>query len=147
MTEAQTQASNVQLQDIFTMFAVDKQKVLEGVEYTIGGTTFKIARAGNTNFNGEFQVGIAGLLEKFPSEEAQKTQEYKDAAREIWLSSLANHILVGWDQVMYQGEVLAYSYENAKKLLAHDDFAEAILKVASDRTRYLPSLTKADEKN
>jgi hypothetical protein len=119
--------------DLFSQFATDTSAENNGVEIPYQGITFTIARAGNRKYG--------KLLSELVKKNQVKLDMKDDAADELsdklMAEVYAKTVLLGWSgDVMYQGEPLPYSFENAKKVLMHADFRALIAKLADDREAY-----------
>ena len=53
--------------------------------------------------------------------------------------AMAETILLGWENLSYQGELLPYSKENAMKLLAIRSFRDDITRLSEQGSAYLLS--------
>jgi hypothetical protein len=119
--------------DLFSQFATDAQAELNGVRVPYQGVVFIIARSGNKRY-GKL------LAEKFKKHQVQL--ELKDDAADelsdkLMAEIMAETILLGWEgDIGYKGEKLAYSKENAVKVLMHPDFRAFISKLADDREKF-----------
>jgi len=116
--------------DIFEAFATDEKLEAEGrwVDFT-EDTSFKIARAPNKAYS--------RLLSKLYGKSKMILESKGDAAEAksdtIMIEVLAKTVLLDWrGTVKLKGEILKYSEENAKKLLAIKDFRRYISDQAAD---------------
>lgn len=134
--------------DIFSAFATDPKLENEGRWVRIGGTDEKpaellIARAGNKKYN---RV-ISQMFEANKTIIEGKDVEAGEAkAQDIQQHALASCNLLGWKNVEYKGKA-AYSYENARAMLAHRDFRELVQKEADKFQAYKLEQDAADAKN
>lgn len=105
--------------DIFANFATNTKSEEEGVWVTLGGTSkILVARAGNKKYGRMLNAQV----EKNQAALDLKTDEADELSDSIMVDVFANSILLGWENLSYQGEPLDYSVDNAKKLLAIKDF-------------------------
>ena len=114
--------------DIFKEYATDEKLELGGVTKELGEGKFTIGRARNDNylkFYGDLQAANADKL-RLGGEEAKKLSE------ELLLEVYAKTILLGWENVAFQGKKLPYSTENAIKLLRVKDFFAVVNTWAHD---------------
>lgn len=105
--------------DVFAKCATDPVLEVQGTWREIGdGSEILVARANNRNYS--------KLLNKLYTEHQEVLDRDDDAADaksdEIMVQVFAETILLGWKKLGYQGSVIDYSVENAKKLLRHADF-------------------------
>lgn len=131
--------------DIFKAFGADSSKEEGGVEIEIGPETYlTIARSGNKKY---------GRILTKAFETNKYTLDRKDAAadakaEQIVIDAMARAILVGWrGKVEMDGEVLPYSVENAKKLLAIRDFRLMVSKHAEEFANFRAVVEDEDGKN
>jgi len=114
--------------DIFSTYAVDEDKEQNGTWMPLGDARFLVARAGNRAY--------AKLLNK-EVDRNRKALDAKDASADalsdsIMVNTLAKTILLGWENVSFQGKKLEYSLENAKMALGHKEFRREIMRLADD---------------
>lgn len=144
--------------DIFSQFATDPKLELEGRWTTIGPAATNhpdgtpdadtapqvlVARSGNKR-HGRI---VSKLYDANRQLLDQKTDAANAKGEEITVESMAKAILLDWKNLAYQGEILPYSYENAKKLLAVKDFRALINKHAEAFAEYKLDQEVEDEKN
>lgn len=133
-----TQAANDNSIDLFAVFATDEEAEKRGVETEIDGcgtTKFTIAKIGNENYlrlaRPLLKKNQATLKPPKGNRAAEKAAEEK--AKEIEIELFAKTILLNWTgTINYNGEKLAYSYENAKKLLSHKGFRNKVSDIAGE---------------
>lgn len=146
-TEVQTAVATLtkeEPQDMFSMFAVDKKRAVEGTPMKLGGTTFLIARIKTPKYLSARQALLVSAGERFGESQSEAREEFFDKEHR---KLLAKHILVGWDVVKYRGELhTTYSEAVALELLQHDDFYDIVLYFADNMQNYL-IVTEEDEKN
>lgn len=130
--------------DFFNEYATDETAEHNGAEVPIKGRTFLIARANNRAY---------GKLLTKEYNKHQRVLDAKDAVAdaksdEIMIDVIARTILKGWIGIInFKGEKLAYSLDNAKKLLALKDFRTDIMRAAEDREVYRLIKNQEQEKN
>lgn len=101
---------------------------------------FLIARSGNRLFSRELTREI---------EDNQEILDGKDDAADacsddIMVRVLAKTILKGWrGNVVFNGEVLSYSKDNAEKLLAMKEFRKWVIKKSEELEHYRVKAVKA----
>ena len=105
--------------DIFAKFATDEILEVEGRWVDLDKSSkIRVARMNNEKYQVEFRKQYAenkATLEK-------GDEEADELAKQIFISVMAQTILVGWEGIAYKGKAMKYSVENAKKLLQHKDF-------------------------
>lgn len=114
--------------DIFAQYATDETLENEGTFVEHGDAKFLIARSGNRKY---------GKLLTALVEQNQQLLDKKDEAADalsdkLMIEVMAKTVLIGWENVGYQGKVLPYSVENAKLLLGVKDFRRLVSKWADD---------------
>lgn len=118
--------------DIFKEFATIEKLEVEGVWKELGEAKFKVGRSRNDAYmalyvkleNEHKEVLLAG------GEEALKLRE------EIMYQVIATTVLLGWQNVAFQGKAMPYSVENAIKLLRVKDFFRVVSAWSNDITNY-----------
>lgn len=131
--------------DIFNEFATDTKKEEEGrwVDYD-DKTAFLIARSGNKNFARVFTRAYNQNKSLLNSK--NDTAEAK--ANEVLAEVMAETILLGWKgPVKLKGEELAYSAQNAKKLLVIKDFRAWVQGHADDFSGFKAAEEAEEAKN
>lgn len=129
--------------DIFAAYATDETKEQEGSWVEIGDSEFLVARSGNRKYSRM----LGRLVEK-----NQKALDMRDEAADklsdrLMVEVLAATILLGWENVSFQGKVLEYNKANAEKLLAIKDFRREIMKRADDFDAFKVVAEAENEKN
>lgn len=129
--------------DIFNTYAVDETKELNGTWMPLGDSKFLVARAGNKAY-----VKMLGK----EVERNQKALDAKDDAADalsdrIMIDVLVQTVLLGWENVSYQGKPLEYSKENAKMILAHKEFRREIMKLSDDFNAFKAAKEEEEVKN
>jgi len=130
--------------DVFKVYATDEKKENEGVEVQLGGgAAITVARMHNPNFSkcilAEHEKHKAAL-DALPEDERKKLDD------EIMCRVLADSILVGFTGMGFKGKALAYSKENAIKLLQIKDFRMKVVEEASKLDNYRAVMEEADAK-
>ena len=130
--------------DIFEVYATDEDAEEKGVWFPLGEETeLLIARDGNDE--------CEQLVERLMIENADKLSaggdESKAVQRKIEIEVTAATILKGWKKLKYKGEMLDYSEDNARMLLAHKDFRRRVLFNARQRDAYALKHEEAVTKN
>lgn len=126
--------------DIFNEFAVSDEAV--AVPYK--GVEFLIARDGNS----KYRRRLAYFYEKNKRVLDGKGQATEEKSNEIMATVMAEAILVGWNgTIAFKGEKLAYSKENAAKLLSVQTFREWVAKQSRDEELYKVVKDKEDVEN
>jgi len=129
--------------DIFNTYAVDEAKELNGTLMPVGDAKFLVARAGNKAY--------IKMLSK-EVERNQKALDMKDdnadaLSDRIMIDVMAKTILLGWENVEFQGKPLEYSEENAKMVLGHKEFRREIAKLSDDFSAFKAAKEEEDVKN
>lgn len=119
--------------DVFTAFATDEEKEVNGVWNEIGdGAELLIARSGNRAHSRK----LSQLFDRHARALDQKNEASEKLSEQIIIDATAEHVLLGWKKIKFKGVELPYSIENAKKLLAVKDFRALVSKLAGDIERY-----------
>ena len=133
--------------DLFAAFATDTKAEEVGISTTVpgaGDTEFLVARAGNSEYTRKLQR----LVKQNRTLLDSKGKQAEAKSDEILIDVMATTILLGWKgTINYRGEALAYSLENAKKLLALKEFRAAVSKVADDFETFRAVKEEEDSKN
>lgn len=120
--------------DIFKRFATDAAAEINGVVHDLGeGGFVTIARFGNENFNELFNELSEKHRLALNSDDKKAAEE---AATKVMIKTLARTVLVGFTGLKYDGEPMAYSVENAEKLLSHRDFSNYVVALSRDVENY-----------
>ncbi len=132
--------------DVFQKFAVNLDAEVNGVWRTLHGADFLIARSGNKNFS-------TAMTETYDQNEKKLKEGGKAAdelADKLMCGVIADTLVLGWKNVGFKGEVLAYSRANVIKLLSPPemrDFRAALLNLADDAEQYRLHQEAEQEKN
>lgn len=114
--------------DIFSTYAVDEGKELNGTWMEVGDSKFLVARAGNKHY-----VKMLGKMVETNQKALDRKDDAADALSDkIIIDVMAKTVLLGWENVSYQGQVMLYSEENAKTLLALKEFRREVMKLSDD---------------
>lgn len=136
--------------DMFAAFANDSNAEENGIAVTMpmtGEVVWTIARLGNTAYAKMFR-SLFKKHEKQYKTAPVDSAEALQAAIDMEIILLAYTVLKGWDRpVKYQGEILSYTVENAKKLLSMRDFRAAVKREADDAANYKAVKDEEIEKN
>lgn len=131
--------------DVFRSLATDESAENAGVWLDLSSVKFKIARSNTEQYYEEMET----IADEF--REALKKAKPKEAAKievDLLVKLYAKVVLRDWTEgVMYDGEPLPYSYENAVKLLQIKDFRQWVVKQATDLNNYKVAKFEADQKN
>lgn len=128
--------------DIFNSFATDSKVEVEGRWCRLSGDArVLVARALNENYVSLMKR----LLKKSAFESGIDTKENEALALQITIQAMAETILLGWENLSFKGEEMAYSIENAKTLLGIEDFRKKINELAEERTGYLVAELEAQK--
>lgn len=134
--------------DFFNTYATDESKELNGQWQELNGAEFLIARAGNK----KYMKKLGALLEENEQLLKVKGDESDAKGDEIVVEVLAETIVLGWRSkdratITFKGEELAYSVENAKRLLALKDLRRALVKYSDDMSYFKVVEEEAQVKN
>lgn len=143
------------IEDLFDMFAVDKKRATGGAPMKVGNSTFMIARATQPRYVAARSRLLMETQEKFgedadeDTEEGRKHEDEREAYyQERHQKIVAKHLIVGWDKIKFKGEVVeGYRKDIAEALAAMDDFLQAVVLFAHQRSNYAPSVEAEDAKN
>lgn len=136
--------------DIFLAYATDPKAELEGKEFDWGGGLILIlARAQNAKYNRmvtkQYEAHKHTLDLKDTPEQIAAAEE---CTRKIMAYVMAHSVLLGWKgSMMYKGEPLPYSIENAQMLLGIKDFQEEVARKSGDFRNFRYEQEEADAKN
>ncbi len=115
--------------DLHKEFATDEKSELEGIwEEVSEGAKVLIARVGNDRYTERYKKlgkGIQRQIDRgtLPSEKVQK----------IFISILADTILLNWEGFANKGEPLPYNRENCMEMLKdYPDFRQMVWDMAND---------------
>ena len=129
--------------DIFEKFATDETAEVNGATVEFGGTKFIIARAGNPKYS----KLLTQLVDKNRAALDLKDDSADALSDRILVEVLATTVLLGWDNLNYQGKPMAYSIENASKILSHKDFRREVVRMSEDLDHFRAKYEAEQEKN
>ena len=136
--------SDLNVVDLFAAFNTDTKAEQEGMLTVLpncGDTKFRVARAGNKSYN----KLLSSLYKRNRVILDSKGDDAENKSNEIMTEVFAKTILLGWEgTITYQGKKEPYSYEMAKKLLAHKDFRQVVAQVSEDFANFK---TEKDEED
>lgn len=119
--------------DVFQSYATDEKLETEGTWREVkGGAKLLVARAGNSAYAKALQKQYEMHQKVLEGDD----QAAEDKSTEIMIDVTARTILLGWDGISYQGKVMEYSVENAKKLLRVKDFRRMVQDLAQQFDAY-----------
>jgi hypothetical protein len=130
--------------DVFEQYATDETKEVEGVWCELGdGASVLVARAGNRRYS------------RLLGREIERNQRALDAkgdasdelSDKIVIDVMAQTILLDWKNLTFKREPLAYSTDNARKLLSVKDFRQHVSKLSNDFDAYRVAQENAQGKN
>lgn len=126
--------------DIFSAYATDENLEENGVWFDLTqGAKVLVARGTSTRY----LKLLAKLTEANRAIIDLGTKQSDDKWLECVIEAMANGMLLGWEGISFKGEVLPYSVDNAKKLLALKDFRRTITEFANTMDRYRATLETA----
>jgi len=118
-----------------SQFDVNQNLETEGVWENLGdGAWLLVARAGNDNFNNEYNKIPRTVRRKI--ENPPKGSEHMRDEKICEL--MAKTILLDWRGLADEGKEVKYSQENAKKLLVkYPEFRDFVFQLSNDPNRFL----------
>lgn len=106
------------------------------------GVQLEIAREKNDAFKRKFNA-----LTKPYNHQVQTGTLSEEKAAELLAFAMAGTVLVGWSNFKINDQVLEYSEENAKALLANDsDCRDFVIEASADFSRFLEDAEDESEK-
>lgn len=105
--------------DIFAAFATDEKKEIEGAWFDLpggDGARVLVARSNNPRYS----KALVKAFEKYSKAPKGSIDEKKQ--EDEYISLLAEHILLGWEDIQFKGKPFAYSKENAATALRMKEF-------------------------
>ena len=110
--------------DIFAAFATDEKLEVEGHWFNLSKTArVRVARSGNPQY-------IKLLRKKLDENRIDldsQGDEANEVAEKLMINVLADTILLGWEDIQFQGKPMEYSPMNARLLLQMKDFRKKIV--------------------
>lgn len=127
---------NSAVYDVFARHATDARVEVEGrwVNLTKDARVL-VARSGNEKFSAK----LKSLIKKNFIRLDDESKENLALIEQVMQEAMAETILLGWENLSYQGELLPYSKENAMKLLAIRSFRDDITRLSEQGSAYLLS--------
>jgi hypothetical protein len=123
--------------DIFAEYATDESLENGGTYFPFGGgSRLLVARSGNRRFGKALTV----LVNENRLVLDQDDELANAKSNEIMASAMATGVLLGWEGISYKGKSLSYSFENAKMLLAHNDFRREVVALSENASAYKAKL-------
>lgn len=123
--------------DIFDRYATDETLENNGTWRDLGNDArVLVARAGNLAYGKE----LARLFELHEKDIKADDDKSTEVIKKIMVEVLAKTVLLGWEGITYKRKAMSYSIDNARVLLAHDDFRKEITKLAEDQNAYKAKL-------
>jgi len=118
-----------------SQFDVNQNLETEGVWENLGdGAHLLVARAGNDNWNAEYQR-IPRTIRRKIENPPKVSEQFRD---EKICELMANTILLDWRGLADEGKEIKYSKENAKKLLLkYPEFRDFVFQLSNDPNRFL----------
>ena len=130
--------------DILKSFGTDSKKETEGVWIDIGpDCSILVARAATRAYG----RALTKEVEKYKVALGTKDDVADDTSDMIMCKVMAEHILLGWKGLSYDGAPLEYSKENAAKVLAIKDFRKVVMGHADDLANFKAQAEEATVKN
>lgn len=109
--------------DIFATFASDEKAELEGQWFPLSKTAkVLVARSGNTNY----VAALRKTLEKNQMDLNSGGPEAEQLAEQALIDVMSSTILLGWEDLSFQGKSVSYSVEMAKTMLRVKDFRKKV---------------------
>lgn len=127
--------------DLRKAFGTDRKAEEEGVWINLGdGARIKVARSSNKRY----RELIRRLLK--PHRAAMRSDNLPDETMEaIVIEATAEALLLDWQGIEFDGALLPYSVENAKKVLAAlPDFRDAVATYAGEMATFRAQAEQAE---
>lgn len=148
--------------DIFSAYATDLNAEEKGRWFEIGDIEILVARSGNRAYNDMISTQFAAhkhTLEQKDTPEARAVAN--ERADKINMLVMSRTILLGWrgltrtdaagnettGKMMFKGEELPFSVENAARALALKEFRNIVSAKSDDFRNYLEEVKAEDAKN
>ena len=133
--------------EFYTIYGFDEKLENDGVWMTLDPESEKPAKVLVGALNSErYQQAVFKLRQA--NLEALTANPDSDAlAKSLMVEAMAETILLGWENVTFNGEELVYSKDNAMKLLQFRQFRETVMIFAMERENYRAKVAEADAKN
>lgn len=125
--------TTVSYEDIIKITPIDDEKAEEGTEALYRGIKLKVARSGNDKFAAKFTKLSKPIKNSLEDDSVDsKTLE------KVMCESLAGTVLVGWSNLVINGENVKYTNKLAAALLKNDrDCRRFVQKFSDDINNYL----------
>ncbi len=114
--------------DLFTAFATDEQREIEGAWFDVPGGDVRILVARSTN--PVYTKAVVKAYEKYAKAPKNASTEKQQEAD--YIKVMAKHLLLGWENVVYKGKKMPHSEENAQTLLKMKDFRLFVQQCSDD---------------
>jgi hypothetical protein len=114
--------------DIFSAFATDEQREIQGAWFDVPGGDARILVARSNN--PIYTKAVVKAYEKYAKAPKNSTTEKQQEAD--YIRVMAQHLLLDWESVQYQGAALDYTKENAEMLLKIKDFRVFVQQCSDD---------------
>lgn len=127
--------------DLKKLYGTDKEKENNGVWQDFGdGIKMRIARVGNENYKKLFQ-----RLSKPHRKAIRGGRLSEEVAEKLMIKCLAETVLLDWENVEVDGELLPYSKDNAFRVLTDfRDVKESVEDYANDMEIFLQEQREED---
>lgn len=133
-------------ESIYSLFETDKKLEQDGAWVDVGPSSFLLARAGGSNTR--FQKAMSAALRPHQRRIALGTMDAEEANK-LAAGPFVDTVLLGWKNVVLKdGSELAFTKENARKLLSDIPELFAVLMEESQRlSNFAPEDLEAAAKN
>ena len=120
--------------DLRKTYGTNKSKELDGVWEDIGdGIRVKVARIGNSKYQKTFN-----RISKPHRKALRRGTLKEDIAEKLMIDCMVDAVLLDWENVELDGQVIPYSKENATKILTEfKDFRDTINDYANDMAIFM----------
>lgn len=126
--------------DIFDRYATDETLENNGTWRDLGSDArVLVARAGNLAYSKE----VARLYELHEKDIKADDDKTAEVIKKIMVEVMAKTVLLDWEGINYKRKPMSHSVENARVLLAHDDFRKDITRLSEDQNAYKAKLEEA----
>lgn len=137
--------------DIFENFAIDEQLEVHGAWHELApGSRIKVARIDNPVYQAAMLKGMRENESRIRVEEDatdEQKEDSKKAIRQVLEEAVSEGLLKDYEGLTYNKKALKFSKANSKKMLAHKEFLELVLKLANDTSRFRLKAEEDLEKN
>ena len=118
--------------DIFTEYATDEAREENGTWFEVGDARLLIARINNKKYSRK----MARAYDRNRKLLDRKDDAADALAEKIMCETLADSILLGWENLAFSGETFPYNRENAIKALGFKDFRKLVMDLAGDEAEF-----------